>query len=215
MQATRISVLLFLLGAAAGSNAAQPPGRDSAFTVYAAYRDGGSFEDITTGSKVPIEASGAFAVSLDLRLDPREGTQVQIYLSRQSSDVDTRQATQPPLSAPLPAKVPIAVTYLHIGGVAWLERKIGQGVYLAGGIGATLFEPDFNELGNELRPSISLALGYQQPLGERVALRFESRGYATLVNSDSALFCSGGCIVSIKGDTVTQGEVQVGVSFRF
>jgi hypothetical protein len=209
--------LVFLLGVAAGSNAAQQqPARDSAFTVYAAYRDGGSFEDIASGSKLPIEASGAFALSLDLRLDPRAGTQLQIYLSRQSSDVDTRQATPPPPPAtPLPAKVPIAVTYAHIGGVAWLDRKIGQGVYLAGGIGATLFEPDFNGLANELRPSISLALGYQLPLGERAALRFEARGYATLVNSDSALFCSGGCIVSIKGDTVTQGEVQLGLSFRY
>jgi hypothetical protein len=219
MQANGASALLFvfLLGIAAGAGAAQQqPSRDKAFTVYAAYRDGGSFEDITTGSKVPIEASGAFAVSLDFGLDPRAGTVLQIYVSRQSSDVDTRQATQPPPpSAPLPAKVPIAVTYAHVGGIAYLDRKIGQGAYLAGGIGATLFEPDFNGLANELRPSISLAIGYQLPLGERLALRFEARGYATLVNSSSALFCSGGCVVSIKGETVTQGEVQLGLSFRY
>jgi hypothetical protein len=218
MQATRTSVLLsaFLLGVAAGSSAAQPPGRDSAFTVYAAYRDGGSFTDVATGSRLPIEASGAWAISLDLGLDPRAGTQVQIYVSRQKSDVDARQATQPaPPAAPLPAKFPMAVTYAHIGGTSFLDKRIGQGVYLAGGIGATLFEPDLEGLANELRPSISLALGYQLPLGERVALRFEARGYATLVNSDSALFCSGGCVVSIKGNTVTQGDVQLGVSFRF
>lgn len=218
MKASRTSVLLlvFLLGAAGGSSAAQPPARESAFTVYAAYRDGGSFEDITTGSKLPIEASSAFAVSLDFGLDPRAGTQLQIYVSRQNSDVDTRNATQPPPpSAPLPAKVPIAITYAHIGGVSWLDKKIGQGVYLAGGIGATLFEPDLNGLANELRPSLSLALGYQLPLGQRFALRFEARGYATLVNSDSALFCSGGCVITIKGDTLTQGEAQLGLSFRY
>lgn len=218
MRSRGVSVLLFvfLLGVATGSNAAQPPSKHDAFTVYAAYRDGGSFEDITTGNKVAIDASGAFAVSLEFGLDPREGTQVQIFVSRQSSNVDTRQATQPPPpAAPLPAKIPIAVTYAHIGGIAWLDRKIGQGPYFAGGIGATLFEPDLNGLANELRASVSLALGYQLPLGERMALRFEARGYATLVNSSSALFCSGGCIVSISGDTVTQGEVQVGLSFRF
>ncbi len=208
-------VLVASLLGAAGSSAAQPS-RDNAFTVYAAYRDGGSFEDITTGSKLPIEASGAFAVSLDLGLDPRAGTQLQIYVSRQKSDVDARQASQPtPPSAPLPAKVPLTVTYAHIGGTAFLDKKIGQGAYLAGGIGATLFEPDLNGLANELRPSISLALGYQLPLGERLALRFEARGYATLVNSNSALFCSGGCVISIKGETVTQGEVQLGLSFRY
>jgi hypothetical protein len=208
-------VLLLLLGVAAGSSAAQPS-RDNAFTVYAAYRDGGSFTDVTTGSSLPIEASGAWAASLDLSLDPRAGTQLQIYVSRQSSDVDARNATQPtPPGTSLPAKFPMTVTYAHVGGTAFLAQKIGQGVYLAGGIGATLFEPDLDGLANELRASVSLALGYQLPLGERLALRFEARGYATLVNSDSALFCSGGCVISIKGNTVTQGEVQLGLSFRF
>jgi hypothetical protein len=207
---------MVLLGAAAGGNAAQPD-RDNAFTLYAGYRDGGSFTDITTGSKLPIEASGIGAVSLDLALNPKAGTQLQIYVSRQSSQVDARQATQPSPSAaaPLPAKFPLSVTYAHVGGTAFLERKIGQGVYLVGGLGATLFEPDLQGLANELRPSISLGIGYQLPLGEGVALRFEARGYATLVNSNSALFCSGGCVVSIKGDTVTQGEVLLGLTFRY
>jgi hypothetical protein len=209
-------VLLLLLGVAVGSSAAQPQPRDNAFTVYAAYRDGGSFTDITTDSRLPIEASGAWAVSFDFGADHRAGTQLQIYVSRQKSDIDARNATQPmPPSAPLPAKFPLTVTYAHIGGTSFLDKKIGQGVYLAGGIGATLFEPDLEGLANELRPSVSLALGYMLPLGERLALRFEARGYATLISSDSALFCSGGCVISVKGETVTQGEVQLGLSFRF
>jgi hypothetical protein len=213
MQATRTPVLVLLLGLAAGSSAAQPR-RDNALTVYAAYRDGGSFTDITTGSRLPIEASGAWAASLDLGHSP--ATQVQLFVARQSSHVDARQATQPmPPAAPLPAKFPMTVTYAHIGGTSFVDKKIGQGVYLAGGIGATLFEPDLNGLANELRPSVSLGIGYQLPLGERFALRFEARGYATLVNSDSALFCSGGCVISVKGNTVTQGDVQLGFSFRY
>jgi hypothetical protein len=210
---TRALLLVLLLGVSAAGGAAQPS-RDNAFTVYAAYRDGGSFNDITTGSKLPIEASGAWAVSLDWRFDP--STQLQLFASRQNSDVDARQATPPnPPGTPLPAKFPMAVTYAHFGGTSWLEKRIGQGAYLAGGIGATLFEPDLEGLANELRPSLSLALGYQIPLGERLALRLEARGYATLVNSSSALFCSGGCVISIKGNTVTQGEVQIGLSYRY
>jgi hypothetical protein len=215
LQASVLVVLL--LGMTAGSNAAQPqPSKDGAFTIYAGYRDGGSFSDVTTGSKLPIEASGVGAVSLDLRFDPRMGTQLQFYISRQKSDVDTRNATPPlPPLSPLPAKFPLTVTYAHIGGTAFIDKKIGEGVYLVGGIGATLFEPDLEGFANELRPSVSLGIGYQLPLGQTVALRFEARGYATLVNSDSALFCSGGCVVSIKGDTITQGDVQIGLSFRF
>ena len=217
MQSKAASVLLLivLLGAAAGGNAAQP-GADNAFTLYAGYRDGGRFTDVTTGSRLPIEASGVGAVSLDIALDPRAGTQLQVYVSRQQSRVDARLATQPIApAAPIPAKFPMAVTYAHVGGTIFPGLKIGQGAYLVGGMGATLFEPDLQGLANELRPSLSLGIGYQLPLGERVALRFEARGYATLVNSSSALFCSGGCVISIKGDTVTQGDILLGLAFTY
>ena len=215
MTSKRASAFLFIvLLCAAGGSAAQP--RNNAFTLYAGYRDGGRFTDITTGSKLPIEASGVGALSLDFALDPEAGTQLQIYVSRQSSQVDARLATQPsPPAAPLPAKFPMSVTYAHIGGTIFPSQRIGQGTYLVGGLGATLFEPDLQGLANELRPSLSLGIGYQLPFGERVALRFEARGYATLVNSNSALFCSGGCVVSIKGDTITQGDVLLGVTFTY
>jgi|SRR5262249_25955754 len=214
-KATSALLLTVVLGAAAAGNAAEP-GRDNAFTLYAGYRDGGRFTDVTTGNKLPIEASGVGAASLDIALNPNAGTQLQIYVSRQRSQVDARLATQPLApAAPIPAKFPMAVTYAHVGGTIFPSQKIGQGAYLAGGLGATLFEPDLQGLANELRPSISLAIGYQLPLGERVALRFEARGFATLVNSSSALFCSGGCVISIKGDTVTQGDLLLGLAFTY
>jgi hypothetical protein len=205
-------LVVLLLGTAAGSSVAQS--RDNAFTLYAAYRDGGSFTDATTGSTLPIEASSAFSISLDLGLDASR--QVQLFVSRQSTQVNVEQASPPiPPGGPLPSKLPMKVTYLHIGGTTFLEGKIGQGAYLVGGLGATLFEPGSAGFANELRPSLNLGIGYQLPLGERVALRFEARGYATLINSSGGMFCSGGCTISIKGETVTQGEVQLGLSFRY
>jgi hypothetical protein len=204
--------LVFVLALAAGSSIAQA--RDNALTLYAAYRDGGSFTDVTSGNELHIEASGAASLSLDLRLDASR--QLQIFLSRQSSQMVTGQASAvTPPGGSVPAKVPMRMTYLHIGGTSFLDGRIGQGVYLVGGIGATLFEPGLDAFENELRPSISLGIGYQLPLGEYLALRFEARGYATLVDSDSGVFCSGGCVIAIKGDTVTQGDVQIGLSFRY
>ena len=215
MQANRTFMkllLVLLLGAAAGSSVAQS--RDNAFTLYAAYRDGGSFTDVTTGSTLPIEASGAGSISLDLGLDASR--QLQLFVSRQSSQISVEQASAPiPPGGPLPGKLPMKVTYLHIGGTSFLEGKIGRGAYLVGGLGATLFEPGSEGFENELRPSLNLGIGYQLPLGERMALRIEARGYATLVNSSGGMFCSGGCTISIKGDTVTQGDVQLGLSFRY
>ena len=203
--------LVLVLTLAAGSSVAQP--KDNALTLYAAYRDGGSFTDVNSGSELRIEASGAASLSLDWRLDASR--QLQLFLSRQSSQMGTGQATPVPPGSVVPTKFPLRVTYLHLGGTSFLEGRIGQGVYLVGGLGATLFEPGVDGFENELRPSINLGIGYQLPLGESVALRFEARGYATLVNSDSGVFCSGGCVIAIKGDTVTQGDVQIGLSFRY
>jgi len=204
--------ILLLTLVTAGTGVAQT--KDNAFTVYAAYRDGGSFTDVNSGNKRPIAASSAASVSLDLKLDTSR--QWQLFLSRQNSQMSTAQASAPtPPGGPVPAKVPLTMTYLHIGGTSFLEGRIGQGVYLVGGLGATLFEPGVDGFENELRPSLNLGIGYQLPLGEYVALRFEARGYATLVNSATGVFCSGGCVISIKGDTVTQGDVQVGLSFRY
>jgi hypothetical protein len=203
--------LVLVLALAAGSSFGQA--KDNALTLYAAYRDGGSFTDVNSGSELRIEASGAASLSLDWRLDASR--QLQLFLSRQSSQMGTGQATPVPPGSVVPTKFPLRVTYLHLGGTSFLEGRIGQGVYLVGGLGATLFEPGVDGFENELRPSINLGIGYQLPLGESVALRFEARGYATLVNSDSGVFCSGGCVIAIKGDTVTQGDVQIGLSFRY
>jgi hypothetical protein len=57
--------------------------------------------------------------------------------------------------------------------------------------------------------------GYMVPLAKYVALKVETRGYATLVDSTGGFFCSGGCVVQIKGTTFTQGEVMAGISARF
>ena len=203
--------LVLVLALAAGSSVAQA--KDNALTLYAAYRDGGSFTDVNSGNKLHIEASSAGSFSLDLRLDASR--QLQFFVSRQNSQMGTAQATVTPPGSPVPAKLPMRMTYLHVGGTSFLEGAIGQGVYLVGGLGATLFEPGVDGFENELRPSINLGIGYQLPLGESVALRFEARGYATLVNSDSGVFCSGGCVIAIKGDTVTQGDVQIGLSLRY
>ena len=105
--------------------------------------------------------------------------------------------------------------YFHVGGINYFEGPIGQGPYLVGGLGATLFEPGSSGYSNELRPSLNLGIGYQLALGGDLALRVEARGYATLFNSTGGVFCSVGCVFKIKADAVAQAEAQLGLSYRF
>ena len=73
---------------------------------------------------------------------------------------------------------------------------------------------------DETRFSGSLAFGVAVPLGARAAFRFEARGYLTVVDSDSAIFCrsdngTGFCRVIASGSTVVQAEALAGIAIRF
>jgi hypothetical protein len=107
------------------------------------------------------------------------------------------------------------VLHLHVGGTNFVDGPVGQGFYLVGGLGLTLFQPGSSGYGDEVRPSLNLGLGYQLALAERLALRLEGRGTFTVVHSNGGLFCSGGCVFKIKADVVTQGEALLGLSYRF
>jgi hypothetical protein len=210
-------ILAIPLALSAGTATSQTKSPESAFTVYGAYRDGGSFIDATNDQKLRLDGSAAWAISFDKGLDGMR--QLQFYVSYQNTDLGLERsafATPPPGATPTAAApLPMKVMYFHFGGTNFFDGPIGQGPYLVGGLGATLFLPGGSGYSDELRPSLNLGIGYQVTLGERVALRVETRGYVTLVNSSGGLFCSGGCLFTIKGDVVTQGEVQLGLSYRF
>ena len=182
--------------------------RDNAITLYGGYRDGGSFTDANTDNVLSLDGSGSGAIAVDLALDASR--QWQWYLSQQNTTMAITQA-----AAPAPASLPLKLTYLHFGGTYFFQGPVGGGPYVVGGLGATVMRPGLSGYTDELRASMNLGLGYQLPLGEQVALRFEARGYFTAVNSNGGLFCSGGCVLHIKADAVTQGELQLGLSFRY
>lgn len=186
---------------------------DNAVGLYGALRDGGSFVDSASNRKLRVDSSAAFAVSLDLGIDAAR--QYQFFASRQSSYLRLDAATPASATAPPPERLGLTITYLHVGGTNFFDGPIGRGPYAVGGLGVTLMQPAESSYSSELRPSMNLGIGYQLPLAERIALRFEARGYFTLVNSSGGLFCSGGCVLSIKGDGFTQGEVQLGILARF
>ena len=92
---------------------------------------------------------------------------------------------------------------------------VESGSYLVGGLGITHLSPGLDGLSSEVRPSMNLGLGYQWMLSKQVALRTEVRGYLTLIHSSGGFFCSGGCVVAIRGDTMLQVEGMLGLSYAF
>jgi hypothetical protein len=191
--------------------AAQPAAAQNAITFYGGWRGGGSFDQSVDGgatTSTDLASSGALAFSIDRALDPARN--LQLFVSTQRTTL--------PLAATgsgAAGDLSLNITYLHIGGSNFFEGRAGQGGYLAGGLGATWLSPRQSGWQNELRPSLSIAVGYEQALSPTMTLRGELRGYATLIHSSGGFFCSGGCTVVIRGDSMFQADALIGLSARF
>jgi hypothetical protein len=190
--------------------AALPAAAQNSISIYGGWRGGGAFEQSPPGGGVTTSADlasgGAMAASIDWALDPARN--LQLFASAQRSKL-------PLTSTPPGGELPLTVGYLHFGGSNYFDGRAGQGGYLAGGLGLTWMSPQASGWQNELRPSMSLAIGYEQLLAPGFALRAELRGYATLIHSSGGFFCSGGCTVVIRGDSMFQADALLGLSLRF
>jgi hypothetical protein len=197
------SIILAVLLSLAAPAIAQS---ENGLTLYAGYRFGGEFTDVNTEQPWEFTDGGSFAVSLARSIDPQR--QYEFFVSHRNG------ALKPPGLSAVTSNVSLAVTYYHIGG-NYFPDGLGKGVYLAGGLGLTHLDPREAGLNSETRFSLSLAFGYMIPAGKNFGFKLEARGYATLVDSTTAIFCSGGCIIQVKGDSFTQVDVLAGLSARF
>ena len=183
-------------------------GAQATVTLYGGARGGGDFEDaVGNGNTYKLKSGAAASASVDWLLD--DGRVGQLFYSFQRSSLPGKAFGQS-------ADVSVNLSYLHIGGRAYFEGDVRTGGgYVVGGLGATFLSPGLAGLSNEVRASANVGIGWEWPLARNVALRSELRGYWTLINSSGQLFCSGGCVVSIRGDSLVQGEAMVGVSIGF
>ena len=196
---------VLVLGLALSAAAA---GAQTSVTLYGGARGGGDFEDaIGNGNTFRLKSGAAVSASVDWQLD--DGRVGQVFYSFQRSALPGKAFGQP-------TEVAVNVSYLHLGGRAFFEGDATHGGgYVVGGLGATYFSPGLGGLSDEVRPSMNAGVGWQWNVARNVALRGELRGYWTLINSSGQFFCSGGCVVSIRGQSLVQLEGMLGLSIGF
>jgi hypothetical protein len=209
------SALLLIAAAAipAGAHAQSGTGSaaqsESSLTVYGGYRFGGGFTDVNTGKTWELTEGPAYAVAADFGIDRR--TQWELFISHRTSALKASGFAPP---APAADNIGLGVTYYHLGGTYFVD-EVGRGVYVVGGLGVTNFSPREADLSSETRFSLNIGVGTMIPLGKSVGLKLEARGYATLVDSSGGFFCSGGCVVQVKGNVITQADLLAGIAVRF
>ena len=181
---------------------------ESSVTAYGGYVFGGSVTDSTTGQTVDVLDAPSYALALDFGLDPR--SQVQVFFNHQQTHI------QAPSFLSGSPQIGLGISYLQLGETYFIDG-IGHGVYVMGGVGVTYMSPSVSDLSSETRLSLNAGIGYMIPLGKHFGIRFEARGYATLLNNNGGIFCGSnkGCVITINGQGFYQGEGLVGLTVRF
>lgn len=174
-------------------------------------RGGGEFVDDNTNRKHTLESSETYGVILSFRDEGKK--RYEIYYSHQSTELDSLTTTL--VSTLNNNTIPLTIDYLHFGGTVPFSDEEHLKTFVSGGLGLTYLSPDFADTQSDLRASFSIGFGLKWPMTDKVSLRLETRGFATLFSNNSAVFCNGGCKLHVNGNFLLQGEVFAGLGFEF
>ncbi|MBV8806536.1 MAG: hypothetical protein JO042_15875 [Sinobacteraceae bacterium] len=161
----------------------------------------------SVGGTISLVDQTALALTLDLGPDD-SSQQYELFYSREDTGLRSSSGVR---------LADVTVEYLHLGGTVLFPEGTGIKPYIAGGLGVTRFTP--SEGGSaDARFSMSLGLGLRWPLTRRFSFRLEARGFASVVESDTASLCASGqnglsCGIHRSGHTFVQGEFLAGVVF--
>jgi len=177
-------------------------------TPFAGYAIGGGFEDNTTGASLDVPSTGSAGLVLGLR--DTDETQYELFYGFQRTELRSGGVSG---RAPL---FDMDIHYLHLGGTYLFPREKVR-PFLSGGLGLTLLAPDASGVSSKAYFSLSLGGGAKIPVSNRLGLRFEGRGFLTILPDETEIFCvsSGGaaCTVKVKGDVFGQIQLLAGIYF--
>jgi hypothetical protein len=174
---------------------------------FAGFRYGGSFQDATTLSTFEVKDASSYGLLLDFDTEPDK--QIEVLLSRQDTQL---MSTGPFTGNPL---FDLTIDYYHIGGLYMFPDYQSVRPFISGTLGLTRMAPHRSDLTTENYPSLSLGGGAKFYFTKSIGLRFDARAFYTMVNSDSAIFCSGGCTIKVSGSGFIQTEIGAALLMKF
>jgi hypothetical protein len=183
-------------------------------TPFVGARVGGGFDvdDPVSGDRnsVDLDSGGSFGIDLGLYAHPR-GFYELLYSSQETS-LDSED--------PALRGVDMRIDHLQVGGTAFFPQDTFFVPYLSLAIGAAFLKPLQGPYDSETKFSASLGGGFRFPVNEHVGVNLGLRGYLTVLQSDTDLFCvsgvqGGSCLLRSSGATFFQTEAQLGISLQF
>jgi opacity protein-like surface antigen len=174
------------------------------FVPFVGYRFGGSFRDEVSGDSHDVDAQNNWGFSVSTPVS--ESTRYEFLYSHQNTRLTDRTNPEDAFD--------LDIHYIQLGGTVDLphERLVP---FFSGGIGMAYMNPGRDGYSNETRFSLSVGGGLKWNPTDRLGVRFEMRGYGTLMDSRGSLFCDGGCQLELSNDLFPQFETNLGLIFRF
>jgi opacity protein-like surface antigen len=206
MYRVRVLTISLLLAAAPSSLLAAG---DIEITPYTGHRFGGSFELDNHYSGLDLDHSSDWGFTIS-RSTSDSARYEFLYSHQDTSLADTTDPNN---------AFGLDVHYLHLGGsvdVSPLNSEREKFTpYITGGFGMTFLNPTQRGYNDETRFSLSVGGGLKWYPTERLGIRFEMRGYSTLINSSETLFCDPGCNLQVDDNAFPQFETNLGLIFSF
>ncbi len=180
-------------------------------TPFAGYQFGGEFELEINDTELELDEAQSFGLIFNVDVDADR--QYEFLYSRQETELDNEGLF---LNEPV---LDLDVEYLHVGGtLAFAGDSVRP--YVVGTIGLSRFDPQGSGLDSETFFSFSFGGGAKLFADKRIGIRLEGRFFATLIDSDTEIFCRSGadtnfCAVKVDGDLLLQWQAMAGLVFRF
>jgi hypothetical protein len=165
---------------------------------------GGTLRHIASDSTLHFAQGPMRGLLLGWGLDP--GRDLELLYQRQETALHSDNSAIP--EADLLA---LEIHTLHLGGTVLSQERYRLRAFLSGGLGLTHYAPTPSGASSETRASLSLGVGAKWQPTRRLGLRLEGRGYGTLFNHNTTLFCSGGCRLSVSGDLLSHYTLFAGI----
>jgi opacity protein-like surface antigen len=206
-----IPLCLLAMFVLAGTATAQEQAYRYELTPYGGYRFGGSFSQVDSEFAIDLDDSGSYGLIFNAR--HTEITQWEVIYSHQEPSADTTGLN---LNDP---RLDLGIDYLQ-GGGTYLWDGRGMRPFLSATIGATRIEVQNDGFSDDFFFSFSMGLGVQFRPSDRLGIRLEARGFGTIVDSETDIFCQSDpnnalCAVRVEGDVMWQMEAMAGLVFRF
>ncbi|MDH3762543.1 MAG: hypothetical protein OEU50_16290 [Gammaproteobacteria bacterium] len=175
-------------------------------TPIAGERFGGEFEDFATGSRLKLEENESYGLIFGWEKD---GGQFELQYSLQPTQLSASNTISDDVL------IDIDVTNLLVASRYPVKADSDMFYSVMGGI--THFDARKSNLSSDTRFALGVGAGVDFAATEGLGLRFELRGIATFVDTDSGAFCNStdNCPIVVDTSLLWQWELLTGLSFRF